>query len=53
MTLFDVAGGNQLTGEERVEQPANIDPEVVPNKLRIELRVVRDLDRTRRSEHLA
>jgi len=53
VALFDVTRGNQLTGEERVEQPANIDTEVVLNKLRIELRVVRDLDRTRRSEQLA
>src|SRR5207244_9141862 len=53
VALFDVTGGNQLAGEECVEQTSNIDAEVVFDEFGIELRVVRDLDWTRRSEHLA
>ena len=52
VTLFDVAGGNHLTGEQGVEQPDDIDAQVVLDELRIELSVVGNLNRARCSQHL-
>jgi hypothetical protein len=43
--LFDVTGANQLAGEQRVKQPAEIYSQVVLEKLRIKLRVVSNLYR--------
>ena len=53
MTLFDVAGADELARQQRVEQSAEIDAEIVLDELRVELRVVRDLDRARRFEQTA
>jgi hypothetical protein len=53
MALFDVARAHKLTCQQRVEKPAEIDPEIVLNKLRVELCVMRDLDRPRRCEQTA
>ncbi len=48
VTFFDIAGPDDLTRQQRIEQSAKIDAKVVLDELRIELRVMRDLDRTRR-----
>src|SRR5690349_10053490 len=50
MTFFDITRTDELTREQRVEQPAEIDAEIVLDELRVELRVVGDLDRTRRGQ---
>src|SRR5688572_18207097 len=50
VTFFDIASADDLTREQRVEQSAKIHAEIVLDELRIKLRVVRDLDRTRRGE---
>ena len=47
VTLFDVAGADNLAGQQRVKQAAEIHAECVLDKFRIKLCVVRDLDRTR------
>ena len=52
VTCFDVAGGNDLAGEQGIEQPAEIDPEIVFDEFGIELGVVRDLDWPRRGQQL-
>ena len=52
VALFDVTSGNQLAGEECVEQSSKIDAKVVLDEFGIELRVVGDLDWTRRGEQL-
>jgi len=52
VTLFDVAGADELTRKQRVEQSAEIDAEVVFDELRVELRVVCDLDRAWRGKQV-
>src|SRR5438132_14149983 len=52
MTLFDVASGNQLAREQCVKQRPNIDTKIVLDEFGVELRVVSDLDRTRRGKQL-
>ena len=45
MPFFNVAGADELAREQRVEQSAELDTEIVLDELRVKLRVVRDLDR--------
>ncbi len=44
MALFDIAGGHELAGKQSVEQPDQVDAQIILNELRIEFRVMRDLD---------
>ena len=44
VAFFDVAGADELAGQQRVEQSAEVDAEIVLDKLRVKLRVVSDLD---------
>jgi len=53
VSFFDIAGADELTGEQCVEQSAEIDAEVVLDELRVELRVMRNLDRPRCFEQMA
>ena len=48
MPLFDVARRNHLTREQRIEQPNDIDAEIVLYEFRVELRIMRNLDGPRR-----
>src|SRR5438128_12353339 len=47
MPFFNIAGADQLTGEQGVEQAAKVGAEIVFDELRIELGVMSNLDRTR------
>ncbi len=53
MAFFDVAGANELTREQGVEQSHEIDAEIVLDELCVKLRVVRDFDRARRCQQTA
>ena len=53
VTLFNVAGANQLAGQQRVKEPAQVRAQRVLDEFRVKLCVVSDLDRTRRGEQIA
>ncbi len=53
VTFFDIARADELARQQRIEQPAEIDAEIVLDELCVELCVVRDLDRARRFEQTA
>ncbi len=53
MAFLDISCAHKLTRQQRIEQPAEIDAEIVLDELRVKLRVVRDLDRTRRRKQTA
>jgi hypothetical protein len=50
VTFLDIARAHELAREQRIEQSTEIHAEVVFDELRVELGVVRDLDRARRCQ---
>src|SRR5258708_31921127 len=53
MPFFNVTGGDQLARQQRIEQADRVDAEIVLDKFRVELCVVRNLDWARRAEELS
>src|SRR4030095_9767975 len=53
VAFFDVAGADELARQQRIEQSTKLDSEIVLNELRVEFRVVRNLNRSWRFEDAA
>src|SRR5947207_6260898 len=53
MPFFNVAGGDQLACQQRIEDADQIDAEIVLDKFRVELCIVGNLDRTWGAEKLS
>src|SRR5882724_674937 len=53
MPFFNVAGGDQLARQQRIEHADRVDAKIVLDKFRVELCVVGNLNRTRGAEKLS